>query len=245
MEILSSDRRGEDGDWVSIADMMSGLMIVFMFISVVYMIQQKAKQDQIKTIAVTYQQMQQDLHTKLSSEFSDLVDMKIVKIDRDTLSVNFIEPDVLFEAGRATLRPRFIELLDDFFPRYLEIIYSEQFRPNIEEVRIEGHTSSDFGSLSGDAAYFLNMELSQDRTRTVLEYVLTKATVPDQSLWLRERISANGLSSSKRILSPNCASMADVALCEDRAASRRVTFRTKTAAESRIVQIVDELTSGE
>ena len=40
--------------------------------------------------------------------------------------------------------------------------------------KVEGHTSSDWGALRGDAAYFPNMMLSQERTREVLRFVLEK-----------------------------------------------------------------------
>ena len=43
-------------------------------------------------------------------------------------------------------------------------------------------------------AYFKNMELSQARTRSVLEYTIMMPAVNNERNWLIEHITANGLS---------------------------------------------------
>src|SRR5690606_651372 len=124
------------------------------------------------------------------------------------------------------------KILDEFFPKYIEILGSEKYRADIEEIRIEGHTSSEAGLLSVDEAYFYNMRLSQDRTRSVLEYVLGIPEVRADRVWIREHLTANGLSSSKLVL--------DDKGKENRLRSRRVEFRVRTNAEKRIVKIISE-----
>ena len=52
-------------------------------------------------------------------------------------------------------------------------------------------------------------------------------------MWARRFITANGLSSSRLILLPSGN--------EDRRASRRVEFRTKTAADQKVVEIIREI----
>ena len=61
----------------------------------------------------------------------------------------------------------FIDILDSFFPRYLDILLSDNFRERIAEVRIEGHTDS-------RGEYMYNVRLSQSRTSNVLDYVVYK-----------------------------------------------------------------------
>ncbi len=73
------------------------------------------------------------------------------------------------------------------------------------------------------------MELSQDRTRKVLEFVLRNEKLDGNKDWIRERLTANGLSSSK-LVAPNG--------IEDKEKSRRVEFRVRTNAEKRIVKIL-------
>jgi outer membrane protein OmpA-like peptidoglycan-associated protein len=75
------------------------------------------------------------------------------------------------------------------------------------------------------------MQLSQARTRSTLRYVLTLPEVRDDVGWLRRHVTANGLSFSRLILTPDGE--------EDAATSRRVEFRVRTNAEERIAQIVE------
>ena len=104
------------------------------------------------------------------------------------------------------------------------------FGEDIAEVRIEGHTSSGWLGQSEDDAYILNMGLSQARTRSTLDYLLLLPEVQNEKTWLKAHMTANGLSSSKPVL--------DSASAEDRERSRRVEFRLRTDAESRIAAIL-------
>ena len=232
----------DEGQWISISDMMAGLMVIFLFVALSFMLDAQEKKnkievdrDRIKEIAVTYQRLQNDLYNDLYQEFKDDLDEWDASIDKSTLSMRFNAPDVLFEIGSDELRPRFIRILNDFFPRYVRELAQDKYRDDIEEIRIEGHTSSEWTeSVSPEEAYILNMELSQDRTRSVLEYVLNiqTAPVPQEREWTQKRLTANGLSSSKLRFKNNGE--------EDKIQSRRVEFRVRTNAEKRIVRIIQE-----
>jgi len=218
--------------WISISDMMSGLMMVFLFISIAYMINVVRERDTIKEIAITYNRLQNDLYNDLFNEFKNDLDNWNAIIDRQSLSVRFEAPDVLFQKGSYQLQDKFKSILNDFFPRYLAILTSEKYKNDIEEIRIEGHTSSEWQvDVSPDIAYFLNMKLSQDRTRSVLEYVMNLSQVSNQNEWLKNYLTANGLSSSKLITTNGI---------EDKDKSRRVEFRVKTNSEKRIVKIISD-----
>lgn len=228
--------KSEDGEyWASISDLMSGLMMIFLLIAIAYMHNIAQGQQKIKKIAVTYHEAQVALYEKLNEEFKlDLPKWQAV-IDRETLSIQFFEPDILFQTGKADVTPKFKEILDDFFPRYLNIIFSEEFKDTIAEVRIEGHTSSEWstGTSSLDEAYFNNMQLSQERTRSVLRYCYSITHKEKYKKLMQQHVTANGLSSSKLVYNQDGT--------EDKAQSRRVEFRTRTNAENRIVQILEEL----
>jgi outer membrane protein OmpA-like peptidoglycan-associated protein len=223
----------ENGEhWISISDMMSGLMMVFLFISIAYMINVVKERDTIKEIAITYNRLQNDLYNDLFNEFKNDLDKWNAIIDRQSLSVRFEAPDVLFQKGSYQLQDKFKAILSDFFPRYLSILTNEKYKNDIEEIRIEGHTSSEWQvDVSPDIAYFLNMKLSQDRTRSVLEYVMNLPQVSNQNEWLKNYLTANGLSSSKLIMKDGI---------EDKDKSRRVEFRVKTNSEKRIVKIISD-----
>ena len=116
----------------------------------------------------------------------------------------------------------------------MRIITQEKYRDDILEVRIEGHTSSAwFGAASDDDAYIRNMNLSQQRTRSTLAYVLELGQVQSDKNWLKSHLTANGLSSAKVVR--------DEQGIEDAERSRRVEFRVRTDAESRIATILDQV----
>lgn len=214
---------------------MSGLMMLFLLIAIAYMLNVAEGQRKVKKIAVAYQEIQLSLYDKLMAEFeSDLPKWK-AQIDKKTLAIQFMEPDVLFASGRAEINAHFKDILNDFFPRYIKIIFSKEFRDSIDEIRIEGHTSSEWGSgdVSRDEAYFNNMALSQERTRSVLNYCYHLDSVSEYKKLMRTYITANGLSSSQPVLFEDGT--------ENVRLSRRVEFRTRTNADQKIVQILDEL----
>lgn len=223
----------EDDPWVSISDLMSVLMMVFLFVSVTYMVKITIEKNRIESIAVTYENLQNELYLDLKKEFEKDLDTWNAVLDESTLSIRFEKPEILFEVGSAELNDHFKTLLDDFFPRYLNILTSDKYKNDIEEIRIEGHTSSEWYSKASDReAYFNNMELSQNRTRNVLEYILLQNWNKDLFEWEKKHLTANGLSSSKIILDP-CGN-------ENKEKSRRVEFRVKTDAEKRIVNILKQ-----
>ena len=220
----------ESGHWMSVSDLMSGLMIVFLFIAVIFMRHVAIERDKIKEVAVTYHQNQTEIWRALEAEFAKDLERWNAHIDGGTLEVRFQNPDVLFETGSSRLRPAYQMVLADFFPRYLGVL--GRFRDSIEEVRIEGHTSSVWNSgTNSDVAYFKNMRLSQDRTSAKLEYIQgLPETAPDHE-WIRRHVSAIGYSSSRLVV--------DVTGTEDPARSRLVTFRVVTNAETQIRRILE------
>lgn len=222
----------DDGEehWISVSDLMAGLMIIFLFIAITYIRPILNERDAIKEIAVTWQESEVALYDRLNEEFKDDLPRWNAELERETLTVRFTEPEILFDSGRATLKPEFEYILSDFFPRYLNVL--SDFRDDIAEVRIEGHTSSEWMvATSGDEAYFHNMELSQNRTRAVLEYALLLPGSSTQKSWAKKYITANGLSSSRLILTNGK---------EDKERSRRVEFRVRTNAKREIVRILEQ-----
>jgi outer membrane protein OmpA-like peptidoglycan-associated protein len=151
-------------------------------------------------------------------------------LDDSGMSLRFQKEGVLFDRGNPLPRQDFKRILNDLFPTYIRILHD--FDRDIEEVRIEGHTSSEWdGKPDPMEAYFANMALSQDRTRAVLEYSLTQTQLaPALKEWARKRITANGLSSSR----PR-----EIDGREDKDASRRVEFRVLTKAKEQLLRIVE------
>lgn len=222
--------------WIPLSDLMTGLMMVFMLVAIVFMIEVEAlmrkaekQAQQMKDVAVLYDETRQRLYADLEKEFHNDLPLWKASLDRD-LAIRFEEPDVLFDMGKAELKPLFKRILDDFFPRYTHII--QKYKDSIEEIRIEGHTSKIWNwQTPEDEAYFKNMELSQSRTRSTLQYVLLLPTVATQKEWLTAKLTANGLSSSRLRYNPDHT--------ENLQASQRVEFRVRTNAEARIGEILE------
>lgn len=228
----SRSKKDDAEHWIGISDMMSGLMMMFLFMAVAYMYYVQVERDTVREIAVAYKDTQVAIHRDLMEEFSgDLGDWNAT-IDRDTLELTFNNPEALFQPGSPDLNSKFKGTLEDFFPRYIGVL--SKYRDTIEEIRIEGHTSSDWGQLQGEAAYFPNMALSQDRTREVLQYVLSRLPAGDDREWVRSSFAAVGYSSSRKILDEDTAQ-------EDAARSRRVNFRVITDSEVKIRNIIEKL----
>lgn len=227
---------------LSIGDLMAALLMVFILLLSATLLQLENQYqikrenlddvqkngEQITEIAHTYKNIQENLYNDLTDEFERDLRRWGATIERKTLAIKFTSPEVLFSPGKADVKEEFKIILDDFFPRYLKIL--TKYNEYIEEIRIEGHTSSEWNhEVNSDNAYFKNMELSQDRTRTVLEYCLGMIYDVDLKEWSRSKITANGLSFSKRVYENGI---------ENSQLSRRVEFRVRTDSENRIKSIL-------
>lgn len=223
--------REQEGHWVAVSDLMAGLMMVFLLISIVFMIHVEWQRKKITDVAILYDHLRTQLYEDLLAEFKDDLPKWGAEIKPD-LTFRFNKTELLFARGDSELNPDFEVILSNFFPRYVKIITAPKYRDDILEVRIEGHTSSGWlGAVDEDQAYIFNMALSQARTRSALAYVLSLPAVSDQKDWLRKYLTANGLSSAKVIIEENV---------EDADRSRRVEFKVRTDAEGKIATILED-----
>lgn len=232
--VFGAVRTQEDDHWLSVSDLMAGLMVIFLLIAISYIMDALKQQETVEEIARAWQENQIEIYEALKEEFKEDFDKWDAEIEKDTLIIRFNNPEVLFNQGQTGLSEKFRTILSDFCPRYLDVLVT--FRKSIDEVRIEGHTSSEwnFVSSNSDAAYFGNMQLSQGRTRSVLQFCMG-LDFKDQGWlkdWARTTITANGLSSSRLI---------KVNEKEDPSKSRRVEFRVQTKTKERVIKILNAL----
>ena len=139
---------------------MSGLMMVFLFISVSYAYQitkqsetlrEQSEQltqrnEQITEIVSEWEDYRILIYRDLQQEFSTELPRWNAEIDQETLAVRFNNPSLLFAAGRADISPEFADIIKDFWPRYVAVML--KYKSVIREVRIEGHTSSEWSPIS-------------------------------------------------------------------------------------------------
>lgn len=217
--------------WIPLADLMTGLMMVFMLLTAAFML----RVEQTTTLVVNeFEETKSDMLQALQKEFSRDLKQWNAELLGD-MTIRFNDPTVLFATGSAELRPKFKQILREFFPRYVTMLTSDKYREAIKEIRIEGHTSRSWtNSTDTKTAYFLNMELSQARTRSALEFLLRLPAVERQQDWLVGHVTANGLSSSKPISPDDNSAAAQLA-------NQRVEFRIVTNASDRMDQIARDL----
>lgn len=216
-------KEGDDEQWLPVSDLMSGLMILFLLIAISLILESQK-------VVQSYENNQQAIYQALMQEFEKDLKKMGASIDPKTLTVVFNSPDILFETGRSDLKSNYQEILSDFFPRYMNVVY--RFSDSINEIRIEGHTSSEWAAgVDDNVAYFENMRLSQERTRAVLQYVYHLNSVGKYRPWIKEHLAAVGLSSSK-VIKDN-----DI---ENKEASKRVTFRIITNADEQLEKLAQE-----
>ena len=210
---------------LSTGDLMAALLLIFVLLLIGTMLKLQEEFDSKSDIAERYKELQIDIYNDLYKEFENDLEIWQAEID-SSLTIRFKEPDVLFDAGKSKLKESFSNILIDFFPRYINVLQNEKYIDHIKEIRIEGHTSLEGKKgMDDDDAYFYNMKLSQDRTRSVLQFCL-KELDRDVFEWTRDRTTANGLSSVKPIT--------DNETEFGRKHNRRVEFRIKTDAEEQI-----------
>lgn len=220
---IDYESKEENAFALSTGDLMAGLLFIFILLLMGALLQVQEKAERDEEIVHKYDKIKTQLYIDLQKEFKEDLAVWRATID-STLCIRFQEPSMLFDEGKDLLKPNFKSILDDFFPRYIAVLSRPEYRDNIEEIRIEGHTNSNGG-------YYSNMELSQDRTRTVLQYCFSLMK-PKDVIWLKGLVTANGLSSSHLIHTKSGA--------EDKDLSRRVEFRVRTNAEKQLEEIANK-----
>jgi len=219
--------------WIAVSDLMSGLMMLFLLIAVMYLVIVERKNDEIERVVVLYEDLREELYADLLTEFAADLPLWGAELGED-LKFRFTNTSLLFEEGESDLKLEFAAILSDFFPRYTAILTSDRYRDDILELRIEGHTSSSWTfAQDSDEAYMRNMALSQERTRSTLGFLFELDAVGYEKNWLREHMTANGLSSSQLIFQEDG--------LEDTERSRRVEFVVVTDAETRLSTILEEI----
>jgi len=205
--------------------MMSGLMLIFLFISVSFMIEVESEKQEMKDIAIEYRDTKANLNEALFSEFENDLQTWDASITKDN-SITFHSPDLLFEVSKSEIKDEFKIVLEEFFSRYVKILTSKEYKDEIRELRIEGHTSNTWKSTtSKEKIYLKNMQLSQKRAYEVLSfcYSINKEIVKENRVWLQKHFRANGMAFSK---------------LKDEANSRRVEFTVEMKSEDKVYEIL-------
>ena len=228
---------------LSISDLMAALCCIFILVTISIVASLKEK----NSLADKYQELQQDIFLDLSEEMGSDLEKWGATIDPETLTIRFSSDDG-FDARSAELKYGYKKVLQEFFPKLVQILEKDKYKNEIEEIRIEGFTAPDRTDPYGEGSehdYTSGIELSQERTMNVLLYCLehtkySQETDPKkkeaEKEWIRKHIVSNGYSLSRPLGSDGKLIDENRKLSDDeKAASRRVEFRIKTNSD-KIVQ---------
>ena len=111
--------------------------------------------------------VKQEIIEALNQEFSK--EKIAINIDQQTGAIVF-DASILYDRSKSELKGEGIQFLDRFLPIYIGVLFSSEFKDDIAEIIIEGHTDTDSG-------YMYNLGLSQDRALSVVEYCLSDSSL--------------------------------------------------------------------
>lgn len=224
--------------WLSVSDLMTGLMVIFLFIAIAYI----SRVQQNQSVLTDYVETKNQLHQNLVKEFEGDTLKWQMAIGKD-LSMKFKEPTVLFATGSYELTPRFKEILDEFLPRYFNILLNDSLKNDIQEIRIEGHTDNvPIPGIDPDP-YIANVVLSQRRALSVLRYLRSMPSyqnyTEEQRNLLEYWFTSNGLSYGKAV-DHNGEYILKSGNPIDKNMSRRVEFRIVTRGDEVLENFVNK-----
>jgi len=160
--------------WLSVSDLMSGLLLFFALLFITVMVKLKQYVDAFESLPLIIQ-------TAIAEELGG---EDTVNVDPETGDVS-IDDRILFDQNSSELKPQGKEFLKGFIPVYSRVIFSDEFfSDKIVRIIIEGRTSSE-----GDEEY--NLELSLERSLTVVEYIFSEeVTFPTKEQFKAKLLAA-------------------------------------------------------
>lgn len=163
----NQDEQDEENSatYLSIGDLMSGLLMFFALLFISALIQLNEAQKEIKETKDTIiEQLKKEL----------IANNIQAEIDPNTGDLS-LRDSILFETNSAKLNPEGEKTLQKLIPIYSKVIFeTPKNKDQIERVMIEGHTSAE-----GKADF--NMELSLNRAWQVAKYTLYQMPFPNRN----------------------------------------------------------------
>lgn len=205
--MASGKSNSNESNWISFSDIMTGLMVIFMFIAISYIYEVQKQQNEINEIIEEYKETQVKLFNDLDRTFTDRFKDYNLKVNPD-LSIQITDANALFPVQfydqEVHLTTKFEDFLTKFTPLFYSIILKEEYSDDIAEIRIEGHTAIQTPDKEFDDDYYQKMLiLSQKRSNKVLDYMMKLPSYDKLDLekksFLRFITTSNGLAFGKAL----------------------------------------------
>lgn len=179
----NSDEEGHF--WPSFTDLLTTILLCFILIFISMMIIKSLQIEEMEETIDQIMGVREQLVSQLQAEFSES-DLA-VEVDDQTGAIIF-NTEILFEYDAAELKPDSFVFLDEFVPRYLDVLLGSGYADYIAEIIIEGHTDR-------DGTYLYNLKLSQERAHSVAAYILGESFPYKQiQAHLQEKLTVNSKS---------------------------------------------------
>jgi|AntRauTorckE5430_2_1112549.scaffolds.fasta_scaffold09255_2 outer membrane protein OmpA-like peptidoglycan-associated protein len=170
----------EESNWISVADLMTALMVIFMFIAINYILQ-----------VIDHTFVEEEIYNKLEEVFEEEINEEEIELGPDGTIRFKAEPGKnLFASNRSRISAEFQEALDNFIPKYWEVLTSDTaYFKYIKEIRIEGHTDTvpPYGQF--EDSYIYNLNLSSRRASSVLDYLRQNAVYQEATVAEKRRMN--------------------------------------------------------
>ncbi|MGP4106747.1 OmpA family protein [Virgibacillus sp. L01] len=154
----------DDGHfWPSFTDLLTIILLCFILIFITMMIIKSLQIEEMKKTIDQIMGVRAKLVNELQTEFKDST--LEIEVDEKTGAIIF-DTEILFAYDKAELKPASFQFLDEFVPKYLDILLQNGYEEYIAEIIIEGHTDR-------DGSYLYNLELAQERAYSVAAYILS------------------------------------------------------------------------
>ncbi len=198
MAIQFRGKKNNDEDsgnifWVTMADLLLGLAIIFITLFVLAMTgfsQQNIQQ----------QKVQMDVSEKISDGLKKSnIDADIDKMTGDLK----ISDGELFELNSYVLTSEGKKLLDKLAPIYINTIFADkELAGQIDNIVIQGHTDSQMfaGVNSKDQQFMRNMDLSLKRANAVAKYIFSTSYDKKYADAFRKKLVVEGMSFNEPVL---------------------------------------------
>ncbi len=148
------------------------------------------------------------------------------RVSIDKSGVLRLSSKILFDKGKAVLKEEAKKNLKDIFSRYIKtLVENEDIKKHLDKIIIEGHTDS-------DGSYLYNLELSQKRAYSVMNFLTSLDFAKKYDL--KSIVMASGRSFLDPILKDGV---------EDKNASRRIEIKfllKNSEAMSEIEKILED-----
>lgn len=211
---LFKQEQNEGQFWPSFTDLLTTILLCFILIFITMMIIRSLQIKEMKETLDQIMGVRAKLVDELKNEFSSST--QGIEVDDQTGAIIF-NTEILFEYDKSELKEDSFGFLDEFVPKYLDILLGSEYDDYVAEIIIEGHTDQ-------EGTYLYNLELAQDRAYSVASYILSD-DFPYKNIQehLQEKLTVNSKSYAD--------SFTDEEGNYDADASRRVEFKFRLKDE--------------